>query len=163
MKTSLLIWLPVLLCSSRLWAQSANPTPADLPPGPPIQKRAPDSSQWLITSTSVSGTAAMEQQASLAARAPEGSSTIKVMVTKTGKIYRVEHLDEAKQLWTVWAAGATQIMVWADKHSAAAEEQPTHWGARLALPWALVSTQRHLPGCHPTTRPEVGNRRRRMP
>jgi hypothetical protein len=61
----------------------------------------------------------MEQQASLAARAPEGSSTIKVMVTKTGKIYRVEHLDEAKQLWTVWAAGATQIMVWADKHSAA--------------------------------------------
>lgn len=121
MKTSLLICLPLLLCGSGLWAQKANPTPANLPPGPPIQKRAPDFSQWLITTT-VSGTAALNDQTDAAhrtAKAPEGSSTAKMMVTKTGNIYRVEHLDDAKQLWTVWASGATQIMVWPDKQSCA--------------------------------------------
>jgi len=121
MKTSLLICLALLVCGSSLWAQKANPTPADLPPGPPIEARAPDPSQWLITTT-LSGTAALDDQpnaAKSAAKAPEGPSTTKIMVTKTGNIYRVEHLDEARQLWTVFASGATQIMVWPDRHSAA--------------------------------------------
>jgi hypothetical protein len=121
MKTFLLIWLPLLLCGSSLLAQKANPTPADLPPGPPIEKRAPEFSQWLITTT-LSGTAALDDQGNVgksAAKAPGGPSTTKVMVTKTGNIYRVEHLDEARQLWTVFASGATQIMVWPDRHSAA--------------------------------------------
>jgi len=61
----------------------------------------------------------MEQQGNGASNGPGGQSATEVMVTKTGKIYRVEHLDEAKQLWTIWAAGATQIMVWQDSHAAA--------------------------------------------
>ena len=111
----------LLLCGSSLWAEKANPTPAGLPPGPPIEKRAPAFSQWLITTT-VSGTAALDENANAggsAAKAPEGPSTTKIMVTKTGNIYRVEHLDEARQLWTVFASGATQIMVWPDRHSSA--------------------------------------------
>lgn len=120
MKTLRLIWLPLLVCGSSLWAQKANPTPADLPPGPPIEKRAPDPSQWLITTT-LSGTAALNDQANAekSAKATEGPSMTKIMVTKTGNIYRVEHLDEARQLWTIFASGATQIMVWPDRHSAA--------------------------------------------
>jgi len=124
MKTSILVLLPLLLCGSGLRAQQANPTPPDLPPGPPIQKRAPEYAQWLITTT-VSGTAALDekgQQASTAGRAGKGSqasSATKIMVTKTGKIYRVEHLDEHQQIWTVWASGATQVMVWPDRRSSA--------------------------------------------
>jgi hypothetical protein len=121
MKTALLIWLPLILCGSGVWAQKANPTPADLPPGPPIEKRAPGFSQWLITTT-LSGTAALDDQAVAAsndAKTPKAPSATKIMITKTGNIYRVEHLDEARQLWTVFASGATQIMVWPDRHSAA--------------------------------------------
>lgn len=124
MKASILLLLPLLLLGSSLRAQEANPTPPDLPPGPPIEKRAPEYSQWLITTT-VSGTAAVDeqgQQANTAGGAGKGAqapSTTKIMVTKTGKIYRVEHLDEHQQIWTVWASGATQVMVWPDRRSSA--------------------------------------------
>jgi hypothetical protein len=117
MKTSHLFCLAVLLSGSTLWSQqTASPTPLPSLPGPPIEKRAPASAQWLIT-TMLRGPAASTTDAT--GKPVKPPSTNKIMVTKTGKIYRVESLDGYQQLWTVWAKGATQIMVWPDKRSVA--------------------------------------------
>ena len=107
MKTFAAFCSTILLLCSTLWSQEAAPTPPPSLPGPAIEKRAPDYSQWLIT-TMVSGTTARNTD-----------SSTKIMVTKTGRTYRVERLDQYQQIWTVWAQGATQIMVWPDKRTAA--------------------------------------------
>ncbi|XHR27573.1 MAG: hypothetical protein ACFUZC_16710 [Chthoniobacteraceae bacterium] len=103
--------LGVLSSALAVAQEDASPTPSGtlepLPAGPLIHKRAPEFSQWLLTTTfyfhSAKGADKNAQ--------PGRETSDKRLFTKTANLIRMEHMNEDRLLWTVWFLGKSQIMV----------------------------------------------------
>jgi hypothetical protein len=120
---------PILICLflvgwiGCLHAQSSSSEIPVPPPGPLIQNRAPDFSQWTVT---VSLDQSSQQQAG-GAGSSGGSSTnnvsaksiiIKKVITKTHDIVHVEYTDEQGRVWNLWEQGSLHAFVWPDGKTA---------------------------------------------
>lgn len=89
------------------------------PPGPLIQKRAPEFASWVISVRLPGDTAKKpneqagqnpEPKDQAKADAPK-EGTPKFAVIKTGKIYHVRLVDAQKQTWDVWSDGSVTATV----------------------------------------------------
>jgi hypothetical protein len=101
------------------YGQDPAPAPApELPPGPLIEKRAPDFSKWIIKTVSQSA------QQSGGASSPEdkqkaAETTIKTVVTKTLPVIHVQTVDDQNRVWSVWVKDSMQAVEFPDRKSVA--------------------------------------------
>lgn len=115
MKTfALLLLLTVALTSFPVHAQDDAPPSKfpPIPPGPLIQERAPDYSQWTVT-TKLGGDSSSTQPgtAPAASKQPPFFGAI-VTTTQTGKIKLRETTDNLGQIWSTWCVRSdTQITI----------------------------------------------------
>jgi hypothetical protein len=122
MKTPLRLLCLLSGLALSLQARAQQPSPAmtprpEPPPGPLIQKRAPDSAMWTITTVTASSPAAKRGSVpgGAADRDPRGaapSSGVRTTYYKRGKTMRVERIDEQKQSWNVWwTQGTSEVLI----------------------------------------------------
>jgi hypothetical protein len=120
MKNLALILFGLMACAaSHALAQtspSSTPKPAP-PPGPLIQKRAPEFSQWVIYSKADDGGKAESKSS------PDGHP--KFAITKTGKIINVIYLDEHAKAWSIWCLPEGIVAIYPDGKNVGLVERPT--------------------------------------
>jgi hypothetical protein len=139
-----LVVLSGLLCSATLQmsaqtaASSPRPTP---PPGPLIQTRAPNMSQWVI-STKVAP-ASTGTSAALPENANKGAAKY-VVVTKTGNIINTLIVHEDRNVWSVWNDGALHMVVSPDGKQVGEAVRPLDPDA--ANPYYFDYSQTDFPG-----------------
>ena len=122
----LFLFCSALLCASA-YPQAADPAatpvaPPAPPPGPLIQKRAPDFAIWSIVTTASVKAGTKSGQTSSPRNGSDDSqaSVTRVNTSKTGKVVRVERIDEKQQTWNVWwSKGSAEILVTPDGKVAA--------------------------------------------
>jgi hypothetical protein len=112
MKTPYLLASVVMACcSASLFAQSPAPVEKPVPPpGPLIQKRAPDFARW-VTRAKISMPKPPEKTSAAATGSPASDDEEIVTVTKTGAVVHVERTDEQRKTWQTWCRGTVQIAV----------------------------------------------------
>jgi len=110
MKTIFLFFL-VLGFSFALPAQQAAPdaTVPPLPPGPLIQKRAPDFAQWAIRIVNDSAPEKSGVQTPDKKIDKEAAWGAIIMTTKTGKILLRQTYDDRKRIWNTWCIGDLNV------------------------------------------------------
>lgn len=103
MKTPLLA-LGCLAFAARLLAQQPANTKPPLPPGPLIEKRAPEFAQWIIRSA---GSADRGKASSPSPKSEEKHAAWGdiVVMTKTGQVMLRQTTDDSKQVWNTWVIG----------------------------------------------------------
>jgi hypothetical protein len=124
----LLLLITLLACQIiRLGAQTTPPPDqAILPPGPLIQKRAPEFARWTIFSKTAAKTSDSKDKPSTSEKtdaSPNGSP--KFSITKTGKIIRVIFFEDEKLPWNIWCKDGTVIAVWPDGKNLGFASRPT--------------------------------------
>ena len=106
--------------TSALEAQTASDLggPAQLPPGPLIQTRAPDFAEWVVTQKtgSIDDTPSRPHTPSAGQDATASEST-EDTITKTHDVIRVVRVNTASRPWTIWCHGALEYMIWPDGKS----------------------------------------------
>lgn len=91
-------------CANAQAGSTPKPTP---PPGPLIQKRAPNFSHWNIIAKSLGS-----QESSDNKKSGNSSGQLKgVEVTKTGPIIHTIITDETGQVWNLWNQAAVHIVI----------------------------------------------------
>ena len=99
---------------------SAIPAPPPLPPGPLIQKRAPNFAQWVITTVSTPASKANSESTSTAdASATDGAQNadnktkvaLEVTMTKTGKFMLREVRAQDRPVVPTWCVSGLQITI----------------------------------------------------
>jgi len=106
----------VLAFTSALQAQTDSGGPPPLPPGPLIQKRAPDMAKWVITAVPAPANNATANSVSDASSASDPQSAgakqkvaSEVTITKTGKIMLREVRTQDGRVVPTWCVGGLQI------------------------------------------------------
>jgi hypothetical protein len=106
-----------------LHAQSSTSEVPVPPPGPLIQKRAPDFAKWTVTvsldenAQGQSGTASPSGGSS-PNNAPSKKITTKKVITKTRDVIHVEFTDEDGRVWNLWDQGSLHAFIWPDGKTA---------------------------------------------
>lgn len=111
--------LAVMLCNHAvLNAQTTNP---ECPPGPLIQKRAPDFATWKISSVSsvTKGTTGKSKSKAARAETKNPSAGRSVTITKTNPIIHASQTDAQGQKWNIWWDGTALVVVSANGGDAA--------------------------------------------
>ena len=122
MKTPLRLLCLISGTALSLQAGAQQPSPAmtprpEPPPGPLIQKRAPDSAMWTVTTLTAGSPAAKrgsvpEGTADRDARGSAQSPGVRATYYKSGKTMRVERINEQKQSWNVWwTQGTSEVLI----------------------------------------------------
>ena len=113
---AILFSLPGLcLAMGSLALQAQQPALPPIPPGPLIQKRAPDFSHWMVTfktAPAASGATPSPSQPS-----DPNSIITQDTVTKTENIIHVEFIDTQKRAWNIWVQGGRDMIQWPDGKS----------------------------------------------
>jgi hypothetical protein len=103
----------ILVLAAR--AAVAQQTPAPLPPGPLIQKRAPNMAFWSVTIKYGSLSGVVFKTSSTPAKdKTDKAQDIKINIVKTNEITLVQRVDQADQAWNTWCLPSLQILVWSD-------------------------------------------------
>jgi hypothetical protein len=125
MKISIIICGVLLICfllplqGQQGGENSAKPA---LPPGPLIQARAPDFSQWVVTLTVESEATASpqsDQQSNASAPGAKPKNYFGKVVTtiQTGKLRLRETVDETGKTWQTWCVKGVQITLRPDSNA----------------------------------------------
>jgi hypothetical protein len=114
MKAHFLIIVSLSFATIALRAQERAATPElpPLPPGPLIQKRAPEMCQWLVSIVGVNPATSSRTGAS--PEALKGFWASQTMFTKTKDILRQEFYDQKESIWTTWCVPGFEITIWPD-------------------------------------------------
>jgi len=107
----------VLGLTSALQAQTDSGGPPPLPPGPLIQKRAPDFAKWVITTVSAPASSANSASTPTTDVSADNDTqsagkqkvALEVAMTKTGKIMLREVRTQGGQVVPTWCVGGFQI------------------------------------------------------
>jgi hypothetical protein len=129
MRLSLALVLALSQISFRLCAQVAQPSPLPTPPpGPLIQKRAPDFAQWVVRNLPVAKTNQDGDSGKSSQKSPPDSGKVKAVFIKTGQIIRVAVVDDRKRVWNIWVTGSQETLEaveWPDKKNVGHVPNPT--------------------------------------
>jgi hypothetical protein len=88
------------------------PDTKELPPGPLIQKRAPEYTSWKITT--LAGPTPPAQGAPADPSRPAAAPVVVTITTvdKNTGVFHVAWTDMYKEVWNVWLRGTSQVCVW---------------------------------------------------
>jgi hypothetical protein len=105
----------ILFLAPQVRAQQAVPQPSlpPLPPGPLIQKRAPDFASWIIRppSMAVPGSSSSGTSRTQSQKAQEHKESPAAFI-KTGQIIPRQTADDTGRVWNTWCVEGLQITVW---------------------------------------------------
>jgi hypothetical protein len=115
------------LYGGHLHAQ-APPVPAkpELPPGPLIQQKAPDFTEWTITQRPLPNSKTPGDSVGAPPSAVPGSGApnqdpnriiTRRIFTRTGKILNLQYTDEFNKTWNVWMQESQRVLAWPDGKS----------------------------------------------
>jgi hypothetical protein len=99
----------------------AKPVP---PPGPLIQKRAPDFSCWILTLKIAPSSKGLDDAPNSEQKDDSKNTLTTNTFTKTGDVLRVQYTDEQKREWNIWLQGKQQVVVFSDGKSIGFAAQP---------------------------------------
>ena len=115
--------MKTLLLAGILWGlavgaqaqETAKPTPLPvLPPGPALQRRAPDRAQWVIKQTVAPTPDAELAKGGATDKHPKSYWGSLVAVTKTGSIMLRQTIDDKGQTWNTWCTPDLQTTIYPD-------------------------------------------------
>ena len=127
--------------------EEVAPAIPPMPPGPPVQLRAPDFSQWVVQ-----GTLNSAQPASAPAstgtdqnKAAKPDKESQVTMVKTGKIMLRQRVNGLGGTWDAWCIDDVQITVYPDGKNLVVQTRPSYIGA--ANPLYEDYSQTDFPAC----------------
>ena len=115
--------------------QEAAPAIPPMPPGPPVQLRAPDFAQWVIkfTISSAQPDSASASTDTGKNKAAKPNDDSQVTMTKTGKIMVRQRFDGQGRTWNVWCMGDVQVTVYPDGKNLVIQTRPAYIAAENHL------------------------------